>query len=92
MKKLLALGVATLFAGIAVSALASELTRTDDARAQPKAKRHAAEGKKKSKKSARKPKAKTKGAASRAGRKTEAAVDRARAYLRYQGLLPITRL
>jgi hypothetical protein len=77
MKKLIALGVAAIFAGSSIGAFATEVTRTDEVRPDPSVKREVRKGERKVKRTARRAKHKTQAAASRAKHRTEAAADRA---------------
>ncbi|MDB5921955.1 MAG: hypothetical protein JWN13_891 [Betaproteobacteria bacterium] len=78
MKKLIALSVAAIFATSSLGAFATEVTRTDEVRADPGVKQEVRKGKRKVKRTARRAKHKTQAAASRAKHRTEAAADRAR--------------
>jgi hypothetical protein len=78
MKKLLALAVAAAFALGATVPQAAEVTRSDEVRVAPEAKKKLHKAKKKTKRGAKKAKKRTKSAAHTAARKTEAAADRTR--------------
>lgn len=78
MTKLILLSVAAIFAGSSPGVVATEVTRTDEVRADPSVKREVRKGKNKVKRTAKKTKAKTTAAASRAEDRTESAANRAR--------------